>query len=441
MSGKAIFFVVMGFSLLFMIAGQFYNSVSGRMTDNYIEYYDQTTAHNIAVSGANMAANELFLDSDWNAGYNNIDYQNGKLFVQVFETDPSKHIKQIHSVGIFNKDTSRVKVTLSPSKFSRFAYYSVSEGSSDIWWINQDTVWGPFHTEDKLKVSKHPSFMMSASTKNGLKYYTNEKTDKPYVHGKFQTGVSVPMPTNGVASLVTPAKNEGGLYLNGKEKITIINPGGKNQEIVLNNVHMEFQGEYLVYKYGYEYSYKSGGKTITEYVYTDTTRVYLPDATTNGVILMDNGNIHMKGTVSGQYTIGCSGTGYGKVYLDDDIIYQNDPKTNPNSPDLLGIVAKNGVIVTENTANNSDININASIYVESGGFGAENYKGRPVSGKINLLGGIIQNERGAVGTFDSKTGKITAGFSKQYRYDERLLVTYPPYFPGTGGYEIVSWYE
>jgi len=436
MSGKAIFFVVMGFSLLFMVAGQFYNGVSGRMTDNYVEYFDQTTAHNIAVSGANMAANELFLDSDWDSGYDNLDYQNGKLYVKIIESNPSKHIKQIYSVGIFNKDTSRVKVTLSPSKFSRFAYFSVSEGASDIWWINQDTVWGPFHTEDRLKASNHPSFMMSASAKNGLKYKTNEKTDKPIIHGKYQSGVSVPMPLNGVSSLISPAKNEGGLYLNGKSTKTIKNPGGKNQTITLNDIYMEFQGEYLVYKYGY--SYTSGGKTTT--VFTDTTKVYLPSASTNGLILMDNGNIHMKGTISGQYTVGCSGsTGYGNVYLDDNIVYQHDPKTNPTSTDILGIVAKNGVIITENAANNSDININASIYVESGGFGAQNYDTRPVSGKINLLGGIIQNQRGAVGTFSGT--KIDHGFSKQYRYDERLLVTYPPYFPGTGGYEIVSWYE
>lgn len=446
MSGKAIFFVVMGFSLLFMIAGQFYNGVSGRMTDNYIDYFEQTTAHNIAISGANMAANELFFDADWNAGYNNIDYQNGKLNVTIINSDPKRHQKQIYSVGTYNKITSEVIVTLSPSKFSRFAYFSVSEGAGDIWWINQDTVWGPFHTQDYLKASNHPSFMMSATTLKGLKYYKNEKTDRPIIHGKYDQGVDLALPKDGVIQVKNAALDKsldgGGYYLDGTKKKKITNPGGATQEITLNDIYMEFQGEYLVYKYGYEYKYKKGGKNYTDYVFTDTTRIHLPTAAPNGVVFMDNGNIHMKGTINGQYTVGCNGNTesiYGNVYLDDDIVYQNNPKTNPGALDLLGIVAKNGVIVTENPANNNDINIHASIYIENGGFGAENYKTRPVSGKINLLGGIQQALRGAVGTFSGNT--IQSGFSKQYRYDDRLMVLYPPFFPGTGGYEIVSWYE
>jgi hypothetical protein len=49
--------------------------------------------------------------------------------------------------------------------------------------------------------------------------------------------------------------------------------------------------------------------------------------------------------------------------------------------------------------------------------------------------------RRAVGTFDTKTGKINHGFAKRYRYDERFMLISPPMFPGTGDLEIVSWYE
>ncbi|HQI41961.1 MAG: hypothetical protein B6D44_13680 [Ignavibacteriales bacterium UTCHB2] len=451
MSGKAIFFVVMGFSLLFMIAGQFYNGVSGRMTDNYIDYFEQTTAHNIAISGANMAANELFFDADWNAGYNNIDYQNGKLNVTIINSDPKRHQKQIYSVGTYNNITSEVIVTLSPSKFSRFAYFSVSEGAGDIWWINQDTVWGPFHTQDYLKASNHPSFMMSATTLKGLKYYKNEKTDRPIIHGKYDQGVDLALPKDGVIQVKNAALDKsldgGGYYLAGADagSVKLTNPKGKSQTVLRDEVYMDFQGEYLYYKYGYKYDTGKKdikGNIIYATAYFDSVKLYLPDAAPNGVIFVNNGNIHMKGTISGQYTIGCNGNTesiYGNVYLDDDIVYQNNPKTNPGALDLLGIVAKNGVKVTENAANNNDINIHASIYIENGGFGAENYNTRPVSGKINLLGGIQQALRGAVGTFSGTT--ITHGFSKQYRYDDRLMVLYPPFFPGTGGYEIVSWYE
>jgi hypothetical protein len=125
--------------------------------------------------------------------------------------------------------------------------------------------------------------------------------------------------------------------------------------------------------------------------------------------------------------------------LDDDVIFSEDPRTHSGSTDLLGIIAQNEVLITDNEANHDDINIQASIYCENGGFGAENYDSRPVSGNINLLGGIIQHTRRAVGTFNSYGP--ASGFSKRYKYDERLMVASPPMFPGTGSFEIVSWLE
>ena len=85
--------------------------------------------------------------------------------------------------------------------------------------------------------------------------------------------------------------------------------------------------------------------------------------------------------------------------------------------------------------NINDINIDAAIYAETGGFGAENHNSRGFSGDINLLGGITQKERLPVG---STAGD---GFWKKYKYDKRLMNASPPAFPGTGGFEIVSWFQ
>jgi len=418
MSGKAILLVMMGFSMLFMVAGNFFNGVSGRMTDNNIDYFNKTTSHNIAISAANLAANNLFLDKYWTTGYNNIDYQNGKYFVNVsllYDASISltDTFRQVTSIGIFNRDTSFVKLVLGPSKFSKFAYYSISEGGS-IYWMNKDTVWGPFHTQGDLLASLKPTFYGKATFKGKIKYETSEKVDAPNFHGGFEKGVNVPMPDSGVSKLKAPSK-DGGIYFDGKL------PGK-------STLYLEFQGDYLLYKYN------SSG------TYIDT--FYLPTDAPNGVIFMDNGNIRMKGTVKGAYTVGCYGStssSTGSVYLDDDIVYQNNPVINPHSTDMLGIVAQNQVLITDNTANNHDININASIYVQENGFGAEHYNDGTVNGKINLIGGIIQKTRKAVGQFNGKT--ITSGFSKQYKYDERFRVVSPPFYPGTGGYEILAWYE
>jgi hypothetical protein len=163
----------------------------------------------------------------------------------------------------------------------------------------------------------------------------------------------------------------------------------------------------------------------------------------NGTIFVQDGNLRVKGTVAGKLTIGASGSSgaaKGNVWIDDDIVYKRDPQQGP-SPDLLGICAQNDIIITNNAANRSDIRIHAALFSLSGGLTAQNHNTRGPSGTIHLIGGITQHQRGPVGTFSGSPPRITHGFYKNYRYDERLMVDSPPFFPLTGSHEILSWYE
>ena len=81
MGGKALLVIVMGFSLIFLIKGKNYGDITNRAVDNAVGYNNETLSHNIASSGANMAANEIFLDPTWTTGYSDVTYQNGKLNV------------------------------------------------------------------------------------------------------------------------------------------------------------------------------------------------------------------------------------------------------------------------------------------------------------------------------------------------------------------------
>ena len=406
MSGKAVLIVVAGFSLIFLVVGQNFGNISNRSVDNYVDYFNETIAHNIAVSGANMAANEIYIDPLWDDGYDNIQYQNGELDIEVNIIDVYQNHREIVATGEYEGVSSTVRVTLAPSKFSKFAYYSVYEGGS-IWWTKNDTVWGPFHTQDYIRCYRHPVFYGKATTKKNLIYYTSKEKDKPYFYGGFEKGVNLPLPTDGVAKLELIADDDG-FKFSGQD-----------------TVYMRFELDTLKFRYSYN---------------DPDSSLYLPGASPNGVVFAKNSVVRLSGTVRGQYSVGCSGSmGKGKIYLDDDIVFEKDPRIYPSSTDLLGIVAKNEVIMTDNTPNHDDINIHASIYCETGGFGAENYSTRPVSGNINLLGGIIQHTRRAVGTFNQYG--IASGFSKRYRYDDRLMIASPPGFPGTGSFEIVSWLE
>ena len=409
MSGKATLFLIVGFSVLFLVISKNFGDVSNRAVDNYVSYHTETVAHDIAISAANIAANQIFLDPTWNSGYSDIPFQGGHFSVQLAVLDPYKNIREVTAQGTYNGKSSTVKVKFAPSKFSKFAYYSVSEGGT-IWWTGSDTVWGPFHTQDYMRAAYHPVFYGKATTKKSLVYYTSQKADKPYFLGGFEQGVDLPMPTNAVDGFESIADDDG-LKFSGKD-----------------TVYLTFAGDSLKYKYKFSDPYSS---------------LYLPSASPNGMIFAKDCVVRLKGTVKGQYTIGCSSlmsAGKGTIYLDDNIVFNQDPRQYPNSNDLLGICAENSVLITDNVPNRTDINIHGSIYCEKGGFGADKYDTRVKSGNINLLGGIIQNTRKAVGTFGSD-GKIKTGFAKRYKYDDRLMVASPPFFPGTGGFEIVSWFE
>jgi len=427
MGGKASLFVVAGFSLVFLVIANNFGTVSNRSIDNYAKYFDLTTTHNIAISGANIAANQIYLDPTWNTGYNDLSYQGGNLDVSVNVVNAYQNILEIVSVGTYDRFTDTVKVTLAPSKFSKFAYFSVNEGSS-IWWTENDTVWGPFHTQDYMRVYHHPVFYGKATTRKNLIYYSSQWQDKPYFYGGFEQGVNLPIPDNSVSD-IEPEAVSNGLYFTGHD-----------------TVYMNFDYDSLKYKYSYS---------------DDYTTVYLPDASPNGVVFANGSTVRLQGVVQGQYSVVSAAAtseievtvGYGRhrrteiqtissggtIYLDDDIVFSKDPRTDPTSTDLFGIIAEDNVWITDNAANNNNINIDASIFCENGGFGAENYDRRPDSGNINLLGGIIQDTRQAVGTFSSYG--VSSGFSKRYMYDNRLLVASPPMFPGTGSFEIVAWYE
>ncbi len=438
MGGKAALFLVIGFSLIFMVIGRNISNISVRAYDNAMKYYVKSSAHSVALAGANIAASKVFFNNTWREGYSNVPYNGGHYSVNVQTIDPVRDIVKITSVGTFGEgdqeETHMVEVKLQPSSFSRYGYFSNHEkiGSSTIWWTSKDTVWGPFHTNDKISINGDPVFMGKATSFLGI--YEASGSNPEFNGGYSRSAEELPIPDEGIDNIGTAAQNDG-LYFSGQD-----------------TVYLEFRGDSLNFKYGANEP--------------DTT-LYLPDATNNGTIFAKAATIRMKGVVDGRYTVAASQetvtatSGYwkwnrrrrryvwkttttttikgGKIYLDDDVVYKDDPRLGP-SDDILGIVAEQEIFITDNAANAHDINIQAAMLSQEKGFGAENYSTRPPSGFINLLGGITQDSRMAVGTFSSYSG-VVSGFSKRYRYDNRLMVMSPPFFPGTGNFEVVSWYE
>lgn len=408
MGGKAILLVVLGFSLTFLVLGVNFGHISNQAVQNEVTYYNQSIAHSLAVSGANMEANNVYQHQDWTQPLTINDFQGGDIDVNIQILDAFRNIRRINSMGIYQNDTASVQITLQPSKFSKFAYYS--EDENGIWWTDGDSVDGPFHTQDYIHVHGHPVFNGKVTTLRGIdKYNYWGHGDSPIINGTYQQGVDMPMPSNNIVDLKTSAEQDGHKFTSH------------------DTVYLNFDQDSLKYKYAYN------GPDST---------VLLSDFAHNGVLFANNAVLRIKGTVKGHYTVGASGSSSGtegNIYIDDDIVYNSDPRTDPYSNDLLGIVAQKNVLITDNTANRHDVYIDAAIYSQTGGFGADKYKTRPNSGTIYLLGGISQHLRQAVGTFNA--WGIQTGFNKNYTYDERLMTASPPDYPNTGSLEIVSWFE
>ena len=207
MAGQGILFLLLGFSLVFLVKGSNFGSVSTRAVDNMGDYYKRTVAHNIAVSGANLAANQVFFDPTWKTGYTSKSFSGGKIDVEVRTIDVFKNIKMISGRGTYEGYSKTVEETLKPSKFSKFAYYSRVE-PSNIWWISSDTVWGPFHTNGSLRVSERPVFYGKVSYRYNLIKYSYSWND-PKFYGGLESGVNLPMPADGIDQLADAAYGVG----------------------------------------------------------------------------------------------------------------------------------------------------------------------------------------------------------------------------------------
>ena len=415
MGGKAILFVVLGFSLTFLIIGQNYNRITLRATDNMTNYANNEISHNIALSGANIACNAFYIDPTWTAGYSNLACQGGTVNITVQTLDAVKLIKSITSISTFqgyngyslNTYHDTIIVTLQPSRFSRYAYYSTSEGGSPIYWATGDTVTGPLQTQDYLRVSGNPVFLGMVGTKLGV-VKKNGSSDHSQFLGGLLTGSNVPINSAGVSSVESFALTNG-FEFSGHD-----------------TVYLNFQGDSL--KYRYAWNTKDTTKLISTMVH-------------NGVLFVKGGTARIRGTIKGQLTLGCSQvTKGGSVYLDSSLAYKTNPISNSASTDIFGVVTQNNFVITDNKANNNNVTIQGSLYCQTGSFTAENYSTRAYDGYINLLGGIVQAVRGPVGVIGT-SGNITNGFSKSYSYDRRFMFSAPPNFPNTGSFNVISWYE
>jgi hypothetical protein len=323
------------------------------------------------------------------------------------------------------KDTVEVwlaAASTATTSFTTFSWMTVQEGN--VFFITGDTLYGQVHSNSNIHVDGRPVF-----------------TEKVTTSGRFDPKQSTSWHQTDNKAVFLKGFEEGASEVEFPNDLSLIKQHATNSDTV-NPLYVQLKPGTSADNDGYA--------LVRTGSWSGALVDSMPlNSVTNNVIY-SRGDIRVKGTLDGRLTI-CSND---DVYIDDDIRYEKEPdpyKKDPHDPansstDMLGLVAEDDVIISDNTANNhNDLYLDGSIFCRTGSFQAENYNGRGVEGRIYSIGSIAQQTRGAVGNFSGNT--IKNGYLKSYHYDYRLAdaTNFPPFFPGysntTRANAITNWWE
>ncbi len=412
--GRASILLVMGYVSLLLLSGVLMSDMSVQAYQNALNYYQGVKGRNIAIAGANIAANYIFQyppninGNPWFSGYTTpVSFDGGTFTVTVDSTssvDPNTGDPRLtlRSISQYNDSTTVVTVTLRPSSFAKFAVYA-GTSAANVYWATGDSAFGPVHVQGTLRTTGTPYFGGKVTTKNGVD--STSWSGHPIFNAGVESGVDIPLNRN-------------------YERLRDNAAGGK---LFTGNpdLYLKFKSDSV--------SWHRGASPDT----TSLLSTFAP----NGTIVLNNSNgtVHVQGTVKGRYTVGAldtTGAAHGNVVIDNDILYATDPRTNPASTDMLGIVAYNGITIADNTATSGpNFTVMAALFSYANTIHVENYNTRPLGILYTIGGWTVQD-------LDATTNSsITRGLSVNIRFDERFRTSSPPFFPSTHAYEILAWYE
>ena len=116
---------------------------------------------------------------------------------------------------------------------------------------------------------------------------------------------------------------------------------------------------------------------------------------------------------------------------------------NRDARNVLGVYAQSGDITIGNLAQSlyppRDVTIDGVLMSGEGAVTVDGYDAIGERGAVNLLGGIIEYNYGAFGTFNAGTGQNSTGYGRIFTYDQRMSDGLaPPFFPTVGDDHVRS---
>jgi len=324
--------------------------------------------------------------------------------------------------------TRKLDIYIRDTAFSNYSYFTNSEYFTQCWgwWCWQTPVWfttgdrleGPVFTNSEFHIAGDPSFYGQVrSTSNNIVYMNGgPPNDNPYFDPSYN-----PNPSLGVSSISMPSFDSPNLQ-------------------DLKDEGLQFQGDTtIVFK-------NDGTMDVTNQARGWVNHNMVLPA--NNGMYVDGGDLYVSGILDGEVTA-AAGTDIsgdkGNVVIVDNLRFKDrydggslrtDPLLPSESSDYAGLIAEKDIIVGKDTPDN--LEIDASMMALGDSFIVERWWDANYNkGTLMILGGIIQDERGPVGTF-SGSQKVS-GYSKNYIYDERLTGKNLSYVPMTGEYKVISW--
>ncbi len=439
--GKASIIYVLGLTLIIGVTMNNLSRNSATSADAYALYYGDTQVHNIALTGANIGTSYLLRTAGVPANFG-LSFFDGRdsvmflpatphpLWVTIRSSAWSNINRQDKDAGFPFRDT--VEGVFKNVQFAKYSWFTENETNGYVdengnpgphngladWKITGDSLFGPVHTNNRFNLDGTPYFHDKVTA--GLAPNLGGSANPTY-NGGFEWGINRRRPnTSSLESKLTTGA--GWLYNGG---------GSSDVELTFmnNDVHVRIPPA-------------TGSVRDTVMAIT----ALAP----NGVIVVKNADVRVKGTYAGAITVaafkGSSGAGLnkGNVWIDGDLVGASNPATNPASHDMLGIVAGRMAYISRDNARNPStvVNIQAAIYCQDGELAAEDYWDIPVSGRVNLFGGVTQSTAGSLGVFNpGPPVSFLSGFAYSIRNDPRFDSAQPPLFPYSDSYELVSWWE
>lgn len=428
MFGRSALLLVMGMSALFLVYTSNMISTANKTVDFYTQYYQYNMAEDMATSAVNVACNAIYTSvvsktTVWTTGF---DISN---FYENYSNSPTNRVITtvtqrgtdtliLLCTAYYGDSVRSIRVRLHAAQYSKYgAFYNASSAR----FATGDTIDGPTHFNTYCYTSGSPVFLGKVSCLKGLS--ASGSPANPKFLGGFESGINIPLTIDvtGIASDAT-----GGYIFAGTSSKPYI------------GVDMTFNADGTVTYKTKTASSTSGLSTAT---YGTATTTSLATLAPNGVILAQKGNITMRGSLNGRATVaalaGGAGSTVGNVYIDDDMVYHDDPRINPNSTDMLGIVSESSTTLTYDNAR-GDVTIMGSIMCQNTGLVVEKYSSYSTIHTMNIYGGVIAADVQATASYNS-AGNPTNGYRYSQKYDMRFLNYAPPKFPLTNTYEVLSW--